>query len=240
VADFAAGRVLQHAVRLPEGATFRDALAALWASPVLTATLRERSEADIMAALGLPGLAAEGRFLPDTYFVTRGQSDLDVLRRSQAAMESQLTALWQTRGPGAPQTMAQALTLASLVEKETARANERPLVAAVLLNRLRLGMLLQIDSTVIYGMGKRFQGNLTRHDLHTPTPHNTYTQRGLPPTPIALPGAASLQAVMKPAAVDYLYFVARGDGSHVFSSRIEDHNRAVDCYQRQRQERCAS
>lgn len=240
IADFAAGRVRQHAVRLPEGATFRDALTTLWASPVLIATLRGRGETDIMAALGLPGVAAEGRFLPDTYFVTRGQSDLDVLRRSCAAMQEQLTALWHTRGPGAPSSMTDALTLASLVEKETGRADERPLVAAVLMNRLRLGMPLQIDSTVIYGLGERFRGNLTRQDLLTPTPHNTYTRRGLPPTPIALPGTASLKAVMKPATVDYLYFVARGDGSHVFSRDLESHNRAVDCYQRQRRERCAS
>lgn len=240
LADFAAGRVFQHAVRVPEGATFRDALAALWASPVLTATLRDRGEADIMAALGAPGLAAEGWFLPDTYFITRGQTDLDVLRRSHAAMQAQLATLWRTRGPGAPASTSQALTLASLVEKETACPDERPLVAAVLLNRLRLGMPLQIDSTVIYGLGTQFSGNLTRRDLLTPTPHNTYTQRGLPPTPIALPSTASLQAVMRPAAVDYLYFVARGDGSHVFSRTLTEHNRAVDCYQRQRSQRCRS
>lgn len=240
LADFAAGRVRQHAVRVPEGGTFRDVLAALWTSPVLTATLRDRGEADIMTALGAPGLAAEGWFLPDTYFVTRGQSDLDVLRRSHAAMQAQLDMLWQARGPGSPASASEALTLASLVEKETARADERPLVAAVLLNRLRLGMPLQIDSTVIYGLGTRFNGNLTRRDLLTPTPHNTYTHRGLPPTPIALPSAASLQAVMRPAAVDYLYFVARGDGSHVFSRTLDDHNRAVDCYQRQHAQRCAS
>lgn len=240
IADFAAGRVRQHAVRVPEGATFRDALAVLWNSPVLVATLRGRDEAEIMAALGLPGVAAEGRFLPDTYFVTRGQSDLDVLQRSSAAMQKQLAALWHTRRPGAPGSMTEALILASLVEKETARADERPLIAAVLLNRLRLGMPLQIDSTVIYGLRERFRGNLTRQHLLAPTPHNTYTRRGLPATPIALPGTASLQAVMAPATVDYLYFVARGDGSHVFSRDLAAHNRAVDCYQRQRRERCAS
>ncbi|WP_448509783.1 endolytic transglycosylase MltG [Immundisolibacter sp.] len=240
LADFAAGRVCRYAVRVPEGATFHDALAALWASPVLTNTLRDRGEADIMAALGAPGLPTEGWFLPDTYFVTRGQSDLDVLRRSHAAMQAQLDTLWQMRGPGSATSMADALTLASLVEKETARADERPLVAAVLLNRLRMGMPLQIDSTVIYGLGARFDGNLTRRDLLTPTPHNTYTQRGLPPTPIALPSVASLRAVMNPAAVDYLYFVARGDGSHVFSRTLAEHNQAVDCYQRRLSQRCQS
>ena len=240
LADFAAGRVRQYAVRVPEGATFREALAALWASPVLKATLRGASDAQIMAALGSPDLPAEGWFLPDTYFVTRGQSDLDVLRRSHGAMQAQLQALWQERGPGSPAIMADAVTLASLVEKETGRADERPLIAAVLLNRLRLGMPLQIDSTVIYGMGSKFDGNLRREDLLTPTPHNTYTQRGLPPTPIALPSLASLRAVLHPAAVDYLYFVARGDGSHVFSRSLDEHNRAVDCYQRQRAERCRS
>ncbi|MDD3649959.1 endolytic transglycosylase MltG [Immundisolibacter sp.] len=240
LADFAAGRVRQYAVRVPEGATFREALAALWASPVLRATLGGASDAQIMAALGSPGLPAEGWFLPDTYFVTRGQSDLDVLRRSHAAMRAHLDALWQRRGPGAPAVMGDAVTLASLVEKETGRDDERPLVAAVLLNRLRLGMPLQIDSTVIYGLGAHFDGNLHRRDLRTPTPHNTYTQRGLPPTPIALPSLASLRAVLHPAAVDYLYFVARGDGSHVFSSSLDEHNRAVDCYQRRRAERCRS
>ncbi|MBC7162412.1 MAG: endolytic transglycosylase MltG [Immundisolibacter sp.] len=240
LADFAAGRVRQHAVRVPEGARFRDLLTTLWASPVLTATLRDRTEADIMAALGAPGQSAEGSFLPDTYFVTRGQSDLDVLRRSHAAMQDRLTTLWQARGPGAPASMSQALTLASLVEKETGRPDERPLVAAVLLNRLRLGMPLQIDSTVIYGLGTQFDGNLTRRDLLTPTPHNTYTRRGLPPTPIALPSAASLQAVMNPAMVDYLYFVGRGDGSHVFSRTLAEHNQAVDCYQRRQAQRCTS
>ena len=240
LSDFAAGRVRQHTVRLLEGGTFRDALAALWASPVLTPTLRGRDEADIMAALGSPGLAAEGWFLPDTYFVTRGQSDLDVLRRSHAAMRTKLDTLWQARRPDSPTSVTQALTLASLVEKETARADERPLVAAVLLNRLRMGMPLQIDSTVIYGLGARFDGNLTRRDLLTPTPHNTYTHRGLPPTPIALPSAASLQAVMRPAAVNYLYFVARGDGSHAFSRTLAEHNQAVDCYQRQQARRCPS
>ena len=240
LADFAAGRVRQHAVRVPEGVTFHDALAALWASPVLTSTLRGRDDADIMAALGAPGVAAEGWFLPDTYFVTRGQSDLDVLRRSHVAMQAQLDTLWQMRGPGAPASTAEALTLASLIEKETARADERPLIAAVLLNRLRLGMPLQIDSTVIYGLGTRFDGNLTRRDLLSPTPHNTYTQRGLPPTPIALPSTASLKAAMNPAAVDYLYFVARGDGSHVFSRTLAEHNQAVDCYQRQLSQRCPS
>jgi UPF0755 protein len=240
LADFAAGRVRHYAVRVPEGATFREALAALWASPVLKATLRGASDAQIMAALGSPDLPAEGWFLPDTYFVTRGQSDLDVLRRSHGAMQAQLQALWQVRGPGSPASMGDAVTLASLVEKEAGRDDERPLIAAVMLNRLRLGMPLQIDSTVIYGMGSKFDGNLRREDLLTPTPHNTYTQRGLPPTPIALPSLASLRAVLHPAAVDYLYFVARGDGSHVFSRSLDEHNRAVDCYQRQRAERCRS
>jgi UPF0755 protein len=238
--DLAAGHVRQHPVRLLEGGTFRQALEALWASPVLSATLRGRSDSDIMAALGAPDLPAEGWFMPDTYFVTRGQTDLDVLRRSHEAMKARLAALWADRGPAAPASPTEALTLASLVEKETARADERPLVAAVLLNRLRLGMPLQIDSTVIYGLGDRFDGNLTRRHLRTPTPHNTYTRRGLPPTPIALPSESSLQAVLHPAAVDYLYFVARGDGSHVFSRTLAEHSRAVDCYQRKRSARCPS
>ena len=240
LADFAAGRVLQHAVRLPEGGTFRDALRAIWASAAVTATLRGHSDADIMTALGAPTLPAEGWFLPDTYFVTRGETDLALLRRSHAAMRARLDALWAARGPGAPATAQDALTLASLVEKETGRADERALVAGVMLNRLRLGMPLQIDSTVIYGLGSGFDGNLTRRDLLTPTAHNTYTRTGLPATPIALPSEASLMAVLHPAAVDYLYFVARGDGSHVFSRTLAEHNRAVDCYQRRQSGRCAS
>ncbi len=240
LADFAAGRVRQHAVRVPEGATFRDALALIWRSPVLKPTLRGHSDADIMRALGAPGQPAEGRFLPDTYFVTRGQTDLDLLRRSHAAMQARLAALWQARGPGAPSTPDEALTLASMVEKEAGRADERALVAGVLLNRLRLDMPLQIDSTVIYGLGAAFDGNLTRRHLQTPNPHNTYTQRGLPATPIALPSGASLEAVLHPAPVDYLYFVARGDGSHVFSRTLAEHNRAVDCFQRQIAGRCRS
>ncbi|MGE0810184.1 MAG: endolytic transglycosylase MltG [Immundisolibacter sp.] len=240
LADFAAGRVLRHAVRLPEGATFRAALGAIWAAPAVTATLRGRSDADIMSALGSPALPAEGWFLPDTYFVTRGETDLALLRRSHAAMRARLDALWAARGANAPSSAEDAVTLASLVEKETGRADERALVAAVLLNRLRQGMPLQIDSTVIYGLGGSFDGNLTRRHLQTATPHNTYTRRGLPATPIALPSEASLVSVLHPAPVDYLYFVARGDGSHVFSRTLAEHNRAVDCYQRQQAARCRS
>jgi UPF0755 protein len=240
LADFAAGRVVQHAVRLPEGGTFRDALRAIWASPGITITLREHSDADIMTALGAPSLPAEGWFLPDTYFVTRGETDLALLRRSHAAMRARLAVLWEARGAGAPATEEDALILASLVEKETGRADERPLVAGVMLNRLRLGMPLQIDSTVIYGLGEGFDGNLTRRDLRTPTAHNTYTRKGLPATPIALPSEASLEAVLHPAPVDYLYFVARGDGSHAFSRTLAEHNRAVDCYQRRQAGRCPS
>lgn len=240
LADFAAGRVVQHAVRLPEGGTFRDALRAIWASPGITITLREHSDADIMTALGAPSLPAEGWFLPDTYFVTRGETDLALLRRSHAAMRARLAVLWEARGAGAPATEEDALILASLVEKETGRADERPLVAGVMLNRLRLGMPLQIDSTVIYGLGEGFDGNLTRRDLRTPTAYNTYTRKGLPATPIALPSEASLEAVLHPAPVDYLYFVARGDGSHAFSRTLAEHNRAVDCYQRRQAGRCPS
>jgi UPF0755 protein len=240
LADFAVGRVLRHAVRLAEGATFRDALAAIWASPAVTATLRGQSDAAIMAALGSPTLPAEGWFLPDTYFVTRGETDLALLRRSHAALRARLDALWADRGAGAPASAEDAVTLASLVEKETGRADERAQVAAVLLNRLREGMPLQIDSTVIYGLGRDFDGNLTRRHLKTATPYNTYTQRGLPATPIALPSEASLKAVLHPAPVDYLYFVARGDGSHEFSRTLAEHNQAVDCYQRRQASRCKS
>ena len=240
LADFAAGRVLRHAVRLPEGATFRDALDAIWAAPAVTATLRGKSDAEIMTALGSPDVPAEGWFLPETYFVTRGETDLALLRRSYTAMRARLETLWAARGAGAPASAEDAVTLASLVEKETGRAEERALVAGVLMNRLRLGMPLQIDSTVIYGLVDGFDGNLTRHHLRADTPHNTYTRRGLAATPIALPSEASLVAVLHPAPVDYLYFVARGDGSHAFSRTLAEHNRAVDCYQRRQIERCRS
>ena len=186
-----------------------------------------------MSRLGASGAAPEGRFFPDTYFFAAGSSDLNLLRRANAAMNARLTAAWEKRAEGLPLTSPdEALILASIVEKETGRPVERPLIASVFINRLKRGMRLQTDPTVIYGMGDRFDGNLRRRDLDTDTPWNTYTRDGLPPTPIALPSQASLDAVLHPPPTEFLYFVARGDGSSQFSTNLADHNRAVAKFQK--------
>lgn len=222
-------------VRLIEGWTFRQFRIALAKAPALKQQTAAMSEAEIMAALGAPGVAAEGRFFPDTYAYSRGVSDLTVLKRAYAAMQRQLDRAWAARPEGLPLKNAdEALILASIVEKETGTPADRPLVSAVFVNRLRIGMPLQTDPTVIYGMGEAFDGNLRKRDLQTDTPFNTYTRRGLPPTPIAMPGAASLQAALNPADSRALYFVARGDGSSQFSEDLAAHNRAVNQYQRGR------
>jgi len=172
-------------------------------------------------------------FFPDTYLFAKGESDLKILARSHRMMRKHLDAAWQARDPALPlATPEQALVLASIVEKETGAAKERPLVAAVFVNRLKRGMRLQTDPTVIYGMGSGFDGNLRRRDLERDTPFNTYTRDGLPPTPIAMPGKASLMAAVQPAKSEALYFVSRKDGTHEFSKSLEEHNRAVNKYQR--------
>jgi len=185
-----------------------------------------------MLRLCAPGALVEGWFLPETYNYVKGMSDFDVLRRANDAMRKLLDTLWG----GHPSDFAldspyQLLTLASIVEKETARPEERPLIASVFLHRLRLGMRLQTDPAVIYGLGAQYDGRIHRRDLDADTPYNTYTRAGLPPTPIALPGKAALEAVMHPAATDALYFVARGDGTHEFSATLDAHNQAVARYQ---------
>ncbi|MDO9286001.1 MAG: endolytic transglycosylase MltG [Aquabacterium sp.] len=220
-------------VRLVEGWTFRQFRAALAAAPHLRPAGAALSEADLMAAIGQPGVPAEGRFFPDTYLYSRGVSDLTVLRRAARMQSQRLAEVWAQRAADLPiQTPEQALVLASIVEKETGRAADRGLVAGVFNNRLRLGMPLQTDPTVIYGLGEAFDGNLRKRDLLADTPYNTYTRRGLPPTPIAMPGLASLRAAVQPAPTDALYFVARGDGSSVFSKDLAAHNRAVNQFQR--------
>ncbi|MBT9459412.1 MAG: endolytic transglycosylase MltG [Burkholderiaceae bacterium] len=220
-------------VKLIEGWTFRQFRAALAKAPALKPASAAMSEAEIMAALGAPQLPAEGRFFPDTYAYSRGVSDLTVMRRALQAMQRKLDAAWVARAPNLPLKSAdEALILASIVEKETGRASDRGLVAAVFVNRLRIGMPLQTDPTVIYGLGEAFDGNLRRRDLQTDTPYNTYTRGGLPPTPIAMPGQASLQATLHPDASRALYFVAKGDGSSAFSETLTEHNRAVNKYQR--------
>ena len=220
-------------LRLIEGWNWRQVRAALAAAPSLKARTAGMSDADIMAALGEPGSAPEGRFFPDTYAYSRGVSDLTVLKRAHAAMQHRLQAAWNQRASGLPlKSPEEALILASIVEKETGAPADRSKVAAVFINRLRVGMPLQTDPTVIYGLGEAFDGNLRKRDLLADTPFNTYTRGGLPPTPIAMPGAASLQAALNPAPIKAVYFVARGDGSSEFSDDLAAHNRAVNKYQR--------
>ena len=221
------------AVTLVEGLSFKQFRKILSKEELLAQDTQGLEPDFIMKKLGRPGLAAEGRFYPDTYTYTKGSSDLALLARALRAMDHHLDEAWQRRSADSPlKTKADLLTLASIVEKETGRNNDRPMIAAVFTNRLRIGMLLQTDPTVIYGLGDKFDGNLRRRDLQTDTPWNTYTRAGLPPTPIAMPGKASLLAAAQPAQSRALYFVARGDGSSQFSDNLDAHNRAVNQYQR--------
>ncbi|MEO5845188.1 MAG: endolytic transglycosylase MltG, partial [Caldimonas sp.] len=221
------------AVRFTEGWTFRQIRAELARAESLKPTTAALSDAEVMAALGAPGVSPEGRLHPDTYLYSKGSNDLAVLKRAFRAMDRQLAQVWQERDPATPLRSAEeALTLASIVEKETGTAADRGRVAGVFVNRLRLGMPLQTDPTVIYGLGVAFDGNLRKRDLLADGPYNTYTRTGLPPTPIAVPGKASLLAAVRPEATKALYFVARGDGSSEFSETLADHNRAVNRFQR--------
>ena len=227
------GDVTQAEIAFIEGWTFRQMREKLDAHPDLRHDTKGLGDAEIMARLGSTEAYAEGLFFPDTYLFAKRSSDLDVLARAHRAMRRHLTREWEQRDPGLPyQTPAQALTMASIVEKETGRESDRAMVAAVFINRLRVGMLLQTDPTVIYGLGTQFDGNLRKRDLLADTPYNTYTRAGLPPTPIAMPGLNSLRAALHPAASEALYFVARGDGSSQFSRTLDEHNQAVNRYQR--------
>jgi UPF0755 protein len=233
LSKLARGEETLRAVTLVEGLTFRQFRAVLAREDVLKPDTKGLADDAVMALLGRPGLHPEGRFFPDTYTYAKGSSDVAVLRRALRAMDKRLAAAWAERSPDAVvKTPDEALILASIIEKETGKAGDRPLVAAVFNNRLRLGMPLQTDPTVIYGMGTAFDGNLRKKDLQANTPWNTYLHPGLPPTPIAMPGKASLLAAVKPAPSTALYFVARGDGSSHFSSSLDEHNRAVNKYQR--------
>ncbi len=226
-----AGRVIQYTLTVVEGWTFRQLRQAVAAHPRLQQTLSELSDAELMARLGRPGQHPEGWFLPDTYSFPKGHTDELFLRRALDAMERQLGKAWEQRAADLPlREPYQALTLASIVEKETALPQERPDIAGVFTRRLRLGMPLQTDPTVIYGMGEAFDGNLRRADLLKANPYNTYRNKGLPPTPIALPGARALAAVVNPTPGNTLYFVASGDGGHVFSATLAEHNQAVRRY----------
>ena len=231
--QFVEGRVVLHPVTLVEGWTIAEALSAIQSNPVLKRTLAASLDTSVMARLGSIGLEPEGEFFPDTYLMPRGASDLDVLKVAHARMIDRLSAAWAARRPDLPLTTPyEALVLASIVEKETGAPEERPRIAAVFINRLRRGMRLQTDPTVIYGLGEGYDGSLHKRDLLADTPYNTYTRSGLPPTPIALPGAAALAAAVRPADAEDLYFVATGlgDGRHEFSRTLAEHNAAVARY----------
>jgi UPF0755 protein len=220
-------------VRFIEGQTFFEMRKLLNEHPELGHDSKDLSEADILRAVGASETKAEGVFFPDTYLVIPGTSDLKLLQRAYSAMQRHLAKAWETRDEALPYTEPyQALIMASIIEKETGQPSERSLIASVFINRLTKSMLLQTDPTVIYGMGPQFSGNLRKVDLQRDTPYNTYTRGGLPPTPIAMPGLAAIKAALNPAASNALYFVAKGDGSHEFSVNLEDHNRAVNKYQR--------
>jgi UPF0755 protein len=232
-ATFERGDVSQAIVQFIEGRNWREVRAILAAQPLLKHDSADMSDAELLQAIGAKESHLEGLLFPDTYFYAPHTSDLDVLRRAYRLQHDKLLAAWETRTPGLPyRTPYEALIMASIVEKETGAAFERPRIAGVFLNRLKRGMRLQTDPTVIYGLGERFDGNLRKTDLQTDTPYNTYTRSGLPPTPIAMPSEAAIEAALNPARTDALYFVARGDGTHVFSSTLEAHNRAVNRYQR--------
>ncbi len=232
-AKFERGEVSQALVQFIEGWNLREVRAALAEQPLLKNDSADLDEAALAQAIGADEPRLEGLLFPDTYFYAPHSSDIDVLRRAYRLQREKLLAAWETRAPGLPyRSPYEALIMASIVEKETGAAYERPMIAGVFLNRLRLGMRLQTDPTVIYGLGERFDGNLRKVDLQRDTPYNTYTRAGLPPTPIAMPSEAAIRAALNPARTDALYFVARGDGSHVFSSSLDAHNRAVNRYQR--------
>lgn len=225
------GEVLYEEMLFVEGTTLRQWLSQLAVQPGVKQTIAGKPEPDIRSLVGEAG-PLEGWFFPDTYRFAPGTSDLDVLKRAHAAMKKRLADAWEARDPSLPlATPYDALILASIVEKETAKDSERPMIASVFLNRLKRSMRLQTDPTVIYGLGERYDGHIHKRDLTADTPWNTYTRDGLPPTPIAMPGEAAIQAVMHPAATDYLYFVSRNDGSHEFTRTLEEHNRAVAKYQ---------
>jgi UPF0755 protein len=227
------GDVTQASVKFVEGWTFSQIRKTLDEHAGLAHVSRGLSNDEVLQRLEIKEASPEGLFFPDTYYFASGSSDLRVLSRAHRLMRSHLEAQWATRAPDLPfGTPYEALILASIVEKETAREDERPLIAAVLVNRLRKGMLLQADPTVIYGLGETFDGNLRKLDLLADGPYNTYTRAGLPPTPIAMPGLASLTAVFNPPATDALYFVSRGDGTSHFSNTLGEHERAVTKYQR--------
>ncbi len=229
------GRVTTYSLTLVEGWTFTQVMEAIRNNPVLRQTLDGAGEEEIMRRLGHEGEHPEGRFLPDTYYFPRGTTDVAFLQRAYRAMQRLLQREWPEREPGLPlKSPYDALILASIVEKETGLASERPQIAGVFIRRLRKGMRLQTDPTIIYGLGDSYDGNIRRRDLRQDTPYNTYLHKGLTPTPICMPGADAIHAVLHPAKGKTLYFVARGDGGHQFSNTLKAHNRAVRQFQLKR------
>ncbi len=226
------GKATQGSVTFIEGRTFAQMRIKLEKNDAVKQTVSVLSESEILKKLGSEYTVAEGLFFPDTYYFDRNTTDTVILQRSYDAMRTKLDTAWNNREAGLPyKNSYQALIMASIVEKETGKASERPMIAGVFINRMRIGMRLQTDPTVIYGMGAQYKGNIRKKDLLADTPYNTYTRNGLPPTPIAMPGLASIEAALHPASIKALYFVGKGDGSHAFSNSLEEHNRAVVKYQ---------
>lgn len=229
------GKTLVYKFSIIEGLTFNQLRKSLESNSNIKNTIADKTDAQVMTGLGLEGLHPEGMFLADTYQFHRGMSDVDLLQRAHGLLQSELDKAWQKKAQALPYKSAyEALIMASIVEKETGRPNERPIIAGVFVQRLKKGMKLQTDPTVIYGMGDRYQGNIRRADLRKPTAYNTYTINGLPPTPIAMVGREAIKAALHPEEGKWLYFVAKGDGSHQFSATLKSHNKAVREYQLRR------
>lgn len=230
---FVQGKTKQYAITFPEGWSFKEMLREIDTNPNLEHTLDQLTTESVMKQLGADISAPEGLFFPDTYFFEKHMSDVSLLKRAYDRMQSVLQEEWRNKAEGLPFKNAyEALILASIIEKETGTVAERPLISGVFIRRLTHDMLLQTDPTVIYGMGDKYKGNITYNDLKTATPYNTYVFKGLPPTPIAMPGRHAINSVLHPDYSNSLYFVARGDGTHVFSANLKDHNRAVTLFQK--------
>lgn len=226
------GKTTQGSITFIEGKTFKEMRAKLAKNDAIKDTTKNLSDAKVMSIVGQSEPHAEGLFFPDTFYFDRGTLDTVILKRAYDSMQAKLDKAWQNRAPNLPyKNSYEALIMASIVEKETGKPDERPMIAGVFLNRLRIGMRLQTDPTVIYGMGDQYDGNIRRKDLLKDTRYNTYTRLGLPPTPIAMPGLASIEAALHPLRTKALYFVGKGDGSHAFSNTLMEHNRAVNQYQ---------
>ncbi len=226
------GKAMQGSITFIEGKTFKQMREKLLKNDAVKSTIEDLSDTEVMHVVGKGEKHAEGLFFPDTFYFDRNTADIVLLKRSYENMQSKLSTAWANRAPGLPyKDSYEALIMASIIEKETGKASERPMIAGVFLNRLKIGMRLQTDPSVIYGMGDKYDGNIRKKDLETDTVYNTYTRGGLPPTPIAMPGLASIEAALHPEKTKALYFVGKGDGSHEFTNSLVEHNRAVAKYQ---------